>query len=394
MDGTLTMWSHSQGVFDVRRVAAELTGTPIENVHAIHAEGAGCYGHSGADDAAADAALIATLMPGRPIRLQWMREQEFGWEPLGPGMATELEASLGPKGRVAAWRHVVWSSAHNTRPTGAGGVVAGGEVDPPFPAPRIEPIPMPEGDGSRNSNPLYDFAHQDVTFRFIPDAPLRGSAMRSLGGHLNVFSIESMLDELALAAGRDPLDLRLASMADPRAWDVMTVAAEAFGWRGWARGDGRRGSGMGFARYKYQGAYCAVMMEIEVDPDTGRIAVLRAVASTDCGQPANPDGIRNQIEGGIVQSLSWTTWEEALRTAHLRGSFDWSAYPILRFADVPRSIEVHIVDRPGLPFLGVAEAAMGPTAAALANAFADATEVRIRDMPLDPRAVKTALERI
>jgi CO/xanthine dehydrogenase Mo-binding subunit len=387
----MTVWSHSQGIFDVRRFVAELVNLPTEKVHVIHSESAGCYGQNGADDAAADAAMIAKLMPNRPIRLQWMREQEFGWEPLGPAMVTELEASLDADSRIATWRHEIWSNRHNARPQSAGGVFVGGEIRPPFPVPQGEPIPMPEGDGSRNSNPLYALPNMHVVFHYIPDMPMRVSALRSLGAHLNVFSIECMFDELAEAAAVDPLVLRLAHMQDARARAVMREATERFGWANRRAGDGRRGCGMAFARYKNIGAYCAVVIEIEVERETGHIAVRRAVAAVDSGQAVNPDGIRNQIEGGLIQSLSWSGIERATFDANRRTSFDWNAYPILRFADVPDSVEVHIIDRPGMPFLGTGEAAMGPTAAALANSFADATGIRLRDMPLSRERVKAAI---
>ncbi len=390
-DGTMTIWTHSQGAFDVHRVAAELLNLPPEKVHAIHVEGSGCYGQNGADDVAAEATVIAHALPGRPIRLQWMREQEFGWEPLGPAMATEVEASLDAQNRIVAWKYEVWSNPHNNRPVGAGGVLVGREAQPPFPAPEGKPIPMPEGDGDRNANPLYALPNMHVVYHFLKDMPIRVSALRSLGAHLNVFSIECMFDELAKAGGVDPLELRLAHMNDQRARVVMQTAAQRFGWSNRVRGDGRRGCGLGFARYKNLGAYCAVALEIDVDRETGRIAVRRAVSAVDSGQPVNPDGIRNQIEGGIIQSLSWTSREMATFDATHRTSFDWSAYPILRFADVPDSIEVHVIDSPGMPFLGTAESAQGPTAAALANALADATSVRLRDMPLSPERVKAAI---
>ncbi|GGF49794.1 aldehyde dehydrogenase [Aliidongia dinghuensis] len=390
-DGELTLWTHSQGTYDAQRVAAELLSLPADKVHAIHTEGSGCYGQNGADDVAADAAFIAHALPGRPIRLQWMREQEFGWEPLGCAMATELEASLDADNKIVEWRHQVWSNPHNNRPVGAGGVLVGTEIVPSFTPPPVKPIPMPEGDGDRNSNPLYALPNMHVLYHFLKDMPLRVSALRSLGAHLNVFSIECMLDELAKAGGIDPLAFRLAHMADERARTVIETATGKFGWAERPKGNGRVGCGMGFARYKNIGAYCAVAMEIELDRETGEIAVRRAVAAVDAGQPVNPDGIRNQIEGGIIQSISWTSREAVTYDAQRRTSFDWSAYPILRFLDIPDAVEVHVVDRPGLPFLGTAEAAQGPTAAAFANALADAAGIRLRDMPLSPDKVKAAI---
>jgi nicotinate dehydrogenase subunit B len=390
-EGVMTIWTHSQSVFNLQYAVAELLRMPPEKVRAIHAEGAGCYGHNGADDVAADAALIARTLPGHPIRLQWMREQEFGWEPFGPGMLTEVEASLDAQNRIVLWNYEIWSNSHNGRPVSAGGFVVGQEAIPPFPVQVSKPIPMPAGDGDRNANPLYALPNMHVIYHFLKDMPTRVSALRSLGAHLNVFSIESMFDELAKAAGVDPLALRLAHMQDGRARGVMQAAAERFDWSQRIRGDGRRGCGMGFARYKNQGAYCAVMLEIELKRESGRIGVRRAVSAVDGGQPVNPDGIRNQVEGGIIQSLSWTIREMATFDATHRTTFDWSSYPILRFLDMPDSVEVHVVNSLGLPFLGVGECAQGPTAAALANALADVTGVRLRDMPLSPARVKAAI---
>ena len=386
----MTVWTHSQGIFNVRRFVAELLNLAPQNVHVIHAEGAGCYGQNGADDVAADAAFIAKAMPGRPIRLQWMREQEFGWEPLGPAMATELEAALDANQRIVSWRHEIWSNRHNNRPQSAGAVWIGGELEPAFRPQQGAPIPMPEGDGHRNSNPLYTLPNMHVVYHYLPDMPLRVSALRSLGAHVNVFSIECMMDELAKAGAVDPLALRLAHMQDERAVAVMQWAAERFGWSKRPPGDGRRGCGMGFARYKNSGAYCSIVMEIELERATGRIAVRRIVAAVDVGLAVNPDGVRNQIEGGIIQSLSWTSGEAVTFDDNGRTSVNWGSYPILRFSDVPDSIDVFILDRPHMPFLGVAEAAQGPTAAALGNALAD-SGIRLRDMPFSPQRVKAAL---
>jgi CO/xanthine dehydrogenase Mo-binding subunit len=335
--------------------------------------------------------MIAMAMPGRPIRLQWMREQEFGWEPLGCGMVTQVEASLGLDKRIASWTYEVWSNSHNNRPVRAGGYAVAQEIEQPFPKQEPKPIPMPEGDGDRNANPLYDLPNMDVRYHFVPQMPLRVSALRSLGAHLNIFSLESMMDELALTASIDPLAFRLEHMRDERARAVMKAAAQAFGWEGRRRSDGRRGCGFAFARYKNEGAYCALAMEIEVERETGGITIHRVNAAIDAGQAANPDGIRNQVEGGIIQSLSWAIHEEMTFDESKRTGFDWGSYPILRFDQVPGSIEVEVMHRPGLPFLGAGETAQGPTSAALANAIADATGVRLRDMPLTPAKLKAAI---
>jgi CO/xanthine dehydrogenase Mo-binding subunit len=390
-DGAMTVWTHSQGVYPLRKAVAELLRLPAEKVRCIHAEGAGCYGHNGADDVAADAALAAMAVPGRPVRLQWMRDQEHGWEPLGTAMVVEAEATLDAQNRIANWRYDVWSPSHNGRPTTAGGLLAGAEVEPAFPPQVPKPIPMPEGGGDRNGVPIYQIPAGRVTSHFIADSPVRVSALRSLGGYFNVFAVECLMDELARAGGVDPVAFRLAHLGDPCASDVVKLCAQRFGWGGRPRGDGRRGCGFAFARYKNLAAYCAVALEVEVEHETGAIAVRRAVSAVEAGEAVNPDGIRNQIEGAIVQSLSWTGIEAVGFDAAHRTSFDWSVYPLARFKDVPAVVEVHVLDRPGQPFLGAGEAGQGPAGAALANALADATGLRLRDLPLSPDRVKAAL---
>jgi hypothetical protein len=307
----------------------------------------------------AEAGLIAMALPGHPIRLQWMREQEFGWEPCGCGMVTKVEAAIGPDKRIAHWTYEVWSNSHNTRAVKAGGYAVAQQVRPGFAPQEAKPIPMPEGDGDRNANPLYVFPNMNVLYHFVPEMPLRVSALRSLGAHLNVFTIESTLDDLARAGGVDPLAFRLAHMEDERARAVMIEAAGRFGWSNRSRPDGRRGCGMAFARYKNIGAYCAIVMEVEVERETGAIMVHRVNAAVDAGQPASPDGIRNQVEGGIIQSLSWATHEAVTFDATRRTSFDWGTYPIMRFRDVPGAIDVHVMDRPGLPSWALAKPRKG-----------------------------------
>ncbi|HEV2530792.1 xanthine dehydrogenase family protein molybdopterin-binding subunit [Phenylobacterium sp.] len=390
-DGQLTVWTHSQGVYPLRGAIAQLVKLPPDKVRCIHMEGAGCYGHNGADDVAGDAALAAMALPGRPVRLQWMREQEHGWEPLGCTQAAQIEASLDAAGRIAAWKFDVWSHSHNGRPTTAGGLLAGLEVDPPFQTPRPRPIPMPEGGGDRNGVAIYAFPQARAVSHFIEQAPLRASALRSLGAHLNVFAIESFMDECAKAAGADPVAFRLAHLTDDRARAVIQLCADRFGWANRPRGDGRRGTGFAFARYKNLASYCAVALEVEVEHETGQTTVRRVVAAIDSGDVVNPDGLKNQTEGGIVQALSWSGLEAVTFDADHRTSFDWSAYPVARFKDVPGAVTVHVLNRPGTPFLGAGEAAQGPASAALANAVADACGARLRDLPLSPERVKAAV---
>ena len=384
--GIMTVWTHSQGVSPLRTALTDLLRLPLDRIRCIHSEGAGCYGHNGADDVAADAALAARAVPGRPVRLLWMREQEHGWEPLGPAMVTELSGALDANGRIVGWRHEVWSNTHTTRPAQGGDLLAGQEVVPPLPVTPPVNMPQPEGGGDRNIVPLYTLPNVTLVKHFLPDMPLRVSALRGLGAHMNVFSIESFMDELAHAAGRDTIAFRLAHLQDERAAAVIREAAARFGWTGYRGRPGRR-PGFAFARYKNLGAFCAVALDVEVDPDTGQATIHRAVAAVDSGDAVNPNGIRNQIEGGIVQALSWTQHEAVTFDGQRRTSFDWSEYPISRFVDVPRAVEVHVLNRVGQPFLGTGEAAQGPTAAAFANAVAAITGRRIRDMPLTAGAL-------
>jgi nicotinate dehydrogenase subunit B len=389
-DGAMTVWTHSQGVYPLRKALAEMLSLAEDRVHCIHVEGSGCYGHNGADDAAADAALLAHAFPGRPVRVQWMRDQEHLWEPYGPAMVSKARAALGDKGMIAEWEYEIWSNTHSTRPGPAGNLLPARLLDPPFAPPPPRPIPMPEGGGDRNAIPLYRIPKARITNHFVPAMPIRVSALRGLGAYMNIFSIESFIDELARGAGADPVEFRLRHLADARAQEVITTAAHHFGWLRYQPSK-QRGRGFAFARYKNLAAYAAVAVEVDVEHETGRVRLIRAVAATDSGQAVNPDGIKNQIEGGILQSSSWTLYEAVGFDATRITSADWSSYPIMRFPEVPESVEVHVIDRPGQPFLGTGEAVQGPTAGAIANAVADATGIRIRELPLTRERVKAAI---
>ncbi len=381
-EGRYTVWTHSQGVFPLRRALAELLGAPEQAVHCIHMEGSGCYGHNGADDVAADAVLLARAFPGLPVRVQWMREEEHGWEPYGPAMVADVQATLGPDGMIADWHYEVWSQSHNTRPGKAGNLLAATHLARPFSPPAPKPIPQPEGSGDRNAVPYYVLPNARVVHRFQPQGVLRTSALRSLGAYCNVFAIESFMDELARAARQDPVAFRLRHLNDARAIETVRTAAAKFGWDAYERKPGR-GRGFAFARYKNLAAYCAVALEVEVALDTGFVRIVRADAAVDCGEVVSPDGVRNQIEGGIIQSSSWTLLEQVRFGDKEVLSRDWAGYPILRFNQAPDKVAVHLLDRPGQPFLGTGEAAQGPAAAAIANAVADACGARVRDLPLD-----------
>ena len=389
-NGRLTVWSHSQGVYPLRDQLAKVMDMAQSAVTVIHRDGAGCYGHNGADDVALDAALLARAA-GRPVKVVWTRDDELAWSPFGPAMAVELSAAIDSDGRISDWRHEAFSTTHLTRPGWGQGVslLAARHLERPFPQPSATDPPLEPwgGGGDRNAIPLYEFGSQEVIYHFKKAAPLRTSALRSLGAYANVFAIESFIDELAALRGLDPVALRIAHLEDERARAVIEAVARLAGWAPAVPADEGRGQGIGFARYKNKGSYCAIVVEIEVRE---AIRVERVFAAVDAGLVVNPDGVRNQIEGGIVQSISWTLKERVVWDRHRVLSRSWKTYPILRFDEAPR-IEVELIERREEPSLGVGECAAGPTAAAIANALCRAMGVRVRDLPLTAERIVAAM---
>jgi len=388
-NGRYTVWTHSQGIYPLRNDLAGVLGVDKERIAVIHMDGAGCYGHNGADDAALDAVLLARAVPGRPVRVQWTREDEFMWEPYGPAMVVKLKAALDSAGNITDWNEDIWSNSHSTRPSGLGGInlLAAWHLAQPFkPSPPRNP-PLPGGGSHRNAIPIYEFPNQRVTNRLVKRMPVRVSALRALGATANIFAIESFMDELAAAAGADPVEFRLRHLKDPRARAVIETVAAKAGWRKGEKGDGARGRGVGFARYKNGACYLAVIAEIVAGND---IAVKRVWAAIDAGLVINPDGLINQTEGGIIQATSWAL-KEAVRFDRSRIlTSNWDDYPILTFEESPQ-VEVTVINRPELPPLGAGEGQQGPTAAAIANAICNAMGVRLRDMPFTRERVLAAL---
>ncbi len=390
-DGKVTIWTHTQGVFPLRATMAKALDLPASAIRCIHTEGSGCYGHNGADDVALDAALLARAAAGRPVRVQWMRDDEFMWEPFGPAMVMRARAGL-KDGRIVDWNYDVWSNTHNMRPGDPDGVnlLASWYLDKPKQPAPPRGAPQPAGAGDRNAIPLYDLPRQRITSHLIKEMPLRVSALRTLGAYANVFAIESFMDELAAAAQADPVAFRLAHLKDPRAKAVIEAAAKAADWKPGQQGNGTHGRGFAFAKYKTLATYVAIVVDLELDRDSGRIKVPRAFAAVDSGQIINPDGLTNQIEGGIVQSTSWTLHEQVRFDKGGILSQSWDSYPILTMNESP-SVTTVLIDRPSEHPLGAGEAAQGPTGAAIANAFAAATGRRIRELPFLPERVMAAL---
>ena len=390
--GHMTVWSHTQGVYPLRGDMATALGMRPDDVDVVHMQAAGCYGHNGADDAAFDAAMLARDVPKRPVKLQWSRQDEFAWSPAAPPMMMRVKAGLSADGKVVDWNYELWSNSHATRPGQPGGLNLlgawylgkGYHISPPA------KIPQPFGNGDRNAVPSYAFPRQRVLYHLLNDMPLRPGSLRTLGGHGNLYAIECFMDELALAAGADPVAFRLAHLTDPRARAVLQAAADKAGWDPARKPSGRSGRGVAYGRYKMISTYVAVIVDVDVDRDSGRVRVTRAVAAVDAGLVVNPDGVISQSEGGLVQGLSWALKEQLHFDRQAVTSVDWNGYPIMRFDEVP-PIEIVIVDRPNEDSLGAGEATVGPASAALANALANATGKRVRHLPLTPERVKAAL---
>ena len=390
----LKVWSHTQGVFPLRKDLALALGIDAQQIEVQHVRGAGCYGHNGADDVAYNAAWLARYVPGQCVRVQWTREEEMQQSPMAPAMRVKIQASVNQSNQCAfeTWQHDVWSQGHSSRP--------GRAATPAFKDswltaqqfPLLEPINVAAAAGAgaeRNAVPPYSSEHIKVNAHRLLGLPFRTSALRSLGAHANVFACESFMDEIAHDQGLDPVALRLSKLEDPRARGVVQTLADQVNWlerrqtvsqkEGW-------GLGIAYARYKSKGAYCAVVAEVEV---THQVNVRRLWVVADIGEVIHADGAVSQLEGGAVQSTSWALKEQAHWDSNNITSTHWDAYPILRFSEVPQ-VQVHLM--PGNsqnihsfnPPLGAGEATQGPTTAAIANAVFHAVGVRVRQLPLTP----------
>ena len=385
----ITVWCSTPGPYPLRNALAQLTDMSVEKIHLIHVEGAGSYGQNGSDDAAADAVILSQEV-GKPVRLQWSRQDEFVWEPKAPAMVMEVRAGLDKQGSITAWDYHVWSPSHVARARFAVQLVTAQLLSgQPFPAGRFS------FGAERNAPTNYTFPRQRVTVHYLTNTPLRASSMRSLGGAENTFANESFMDELAVASGVDSLEFRLRYLDDPRARDVLQAAAKKAGWeahpsplvRQEAPLDGR---GVAFARYENEEALVACIAYVQVDLATGEVRVKRIVLAHDCGLIINPDGLKNQIEGNVIQSLSRALKEEVKFDELRIRSVDWETYPILKFSEVPE-VEIVLINRPDQPALGAGEPSTVTTAAAVANAIFDAAGIRLRQIPFTPERVKAAL---
>ena len=403
-----TIWSATQDVTQLAGAIAPLIGLPAAAVRVIYVEASGCYGHNGTDDCAADAAVLSKAA-GKPVRVQWTRQDENGWEPLGGAQAHDMKGAVGPDG-ITAWSHVNYAATANSRPAaGIPGTLLAGALMGQLPA----PLPASSVDSSgRNAPVTYSFPQhmEDRLLKSfvttgpasaVPASPLtylipRTTALRSLGGFSNSFANESFFDELAQAGGHDPLELRIASLPDPRA--VAVCAALRDTWQHRPPGGNGTGAGVAFQQYETVNAYVATYVEVQVDSGTGKVTVQRVVVAHDCGLIVNPDGLRNQIEGNVVQGVSRALKEQVLYTDDRVTTVVWESssfhpgpqYEVVRFNEVP-AIETILINHPDKPPLGAGEPAIGTMGGAIGNAVFAATGKRLRTLPFTPEQVKAAL---
>jgi len=387
-DRRLTVWTHSQGIFPLRSAIAAACAMEEASVVVHHVEGAGCYGHNSADDAAFDAVLLARAVPGRPVQVVWSRDDEFAWEPYGSAMVVDLRVEVDHRGDIVRWRHDVWGGGHHARPGYAElpGLLGDFEANEAVMAPAEDPSFANGAGNGRNAVPAYRVRDLDVNAHRALTMPIRTSSLRALGATLNVFAIESAIDELAEAAGVDQVEYRVRQLPDERARAVVRAAADLADWAHRAAGESL-GWGIAYARYKNSCAHCAVVACVEA---VSELRVRQLFVAVDAGQVINPDGLANQIEGGATQAASWAVKEAVTFDRHAITSRDWESYPILRFTEAP-TVTVRLLPLQHEPPLGVGECAAGPVTAAIANALHDAIGVRVRDLPLTPDRIEAAI---
>ncbi|MBV9286989.1 MAG: xanthine dehydrogenase family protein molybdopterin-binding subunit, partial [Hyphomicrobiales bacterium] len=382
-----TVWTASQSTHRMRFTIAKLLGLDPAGLRLVYMDGSGSYGTNGNDDVAFEAALVSRELK-RPVRVQWMREDEHGWDPKGPPQLLDLRAALSADGSIAAWETVAMPPV-NTPNLGIPllAAVAAGLDDG---------LGSQSGFTGMNSDPPYDIPNIHAEVRWLKTTPLRVSNLRAPGKIGNILAVESFVDELAAAAGADPLAYRLRLLADPRGREVLERVGEMMDWPPRSSPPDRRaarlnGRGIAYVHYKHAETYVAMGMDVEVEGATGAVRVLRAACAHDCGLMINPDAVRAQVEGCILQTLSRTLFEEVTFDRSRVTSTDWASYPILAFPDVPK-LDIALIDRRHEPPLGVGEAATAPVAAAVGNAIFDATGARLRQAPFTPARIKAALD--
>lgn len=387
-----TIWSGPQGPFRTRGTVAALLQIPEQNVRIIYHEASGSYGRMSTDDGAEDAALLSRAA-GAPVRVQWSRQDEHGWEPKGPAQVDEAKAAVDDDGRLTAWEFTDYGqpwTASGTTP-----LLASLQVG-------ISPTNPGGNNGNQSGGEIYAVPNQRilahlVNWHFPEPIPLRTSNLRAPGDVARCFASESLMDEIAADLKMDPVEFRLKNLSgNKRAIGCLEAAAEKAGWQKRSSpapaASSNIAKGRGIALTQRANTYVATVADVEVNKQTGQVAVKRIVCSHDCGLMINPDGVRNQVEGNVIQGVSRALLEEVLFDANGVTSLDWATYPIMRFPDVPE-LEIVLINRPEMQALGAGEGATIPPAAAIANAIFDAVSVRLREGPFTPKRVLAAMQK-
>jgi nicotinate dehydrogenase subunit B len=381
-DGRATIWSGSQWIQGDRRNLANMLGIPLESVHSIWVEASGSYGRLGCDDAAADAALLSQAV-GRPVRVQWMRHDEHGWEPMSPAMTMDVRAGLDAQGRITAFDFQQWSQSHSRGESGnfVAWRLAGGNPD----WDRLSGGPYP---------PSYEFPNKRLSGHYV-DELFRSIYLRAPGRIQGNFAIESFLDEIAAEQQADPVEFRRRYLKDAMALQVFDAAVQQARWqpRSSRQSNSRQsvvsGRGISFGEHGPE-KRATIVADVQVDRTSGRVQVTKIVIATACGRIINPQGLRNQVQGAVLQGISRSLFEAVKFDRSHVTSLDWKSYPVLTFQDVP-DIETVLVDQRDVEPAGAGELATVPVAAALCNAIFDATGVRLRQVPFTPDRVKSVL---
>jgi nicotinate dehydrogenase subunit B len=402
-DEKVTCWSASQAPHRLRRQLAAMLTLPLNNVHCLYVEGAGCYGRNGHEDAAADAALLSRAVDGRPVRVQWMRADEHGWDPKCPPVLVDLRAGLDEAGKVLAWESEFFVPKDGVAPVPLLAAMLAGL--PPVPAAEeflgnnetgatVNALVL--NANTRNTAIPYSIPNVKTLSHLLDDTPFRSSWLRAPGRMQNTFANECFMDELAATAGVDPLEFRLKYLSDARGVELMRRLAAIANWqqrpspRNNTNGDIVTGRGICYIKYELMRTYVGAVAEVEVNRKTGEIAIQRFYVAHDCGQIINPDGLMNQIEGNVIQSISRTLKEEIQFDRSGVTSLHWATYPILTFAEVPEVV-IELIDRPTEPPWGAGEPASAVVPSAIANAVFDAVGVRLRSVPFTPAKVRAAI---
>ncbi|MBI2986076.1 MAG: xanthine dehydrogenase family protein molybdopterin-binding subunit [Deltaproteobacteria bacterium] len=388
----VTIWTGTQGPFRTRKAIAELLGFPEENIRVIYAEGSGCYGRLSPDDVPEDAVVLSRAV-GRPVRVQWMREDEHGWEPKGPAQLMLARAGVDAQGKVVAWDFTDRSFVR----TAAEGI-------PLLASRQVGLKPKREGtaNGTQGGGEVYAFENQKVGNALIPwmhpdETPLRTCNLRAPGQPARSFASESFMDEIASELKVDPVQFRLRYLTNKRATETLLAAAKKAQWQERPSpapaSSGSTAKGRGIALTHRTGTFVAIVAEVEVDKLSGNVRVNRITVAHDCGLIVNPNGVQAQIEGNAIQGVSRVLMEEVQFDSSGMKNVDWKSYPILTFPDVP-DIEIVLLNRPEMRAQGAGEASLGPVPGAVANAIFDATGVRLREAPFTPSRVLAALKAV